>query len=137
MFYTYYFHMKKLFTLTGLLLTIVILSGCDKSHNFMDVDNPNAKEDLLNLIWTWNIAKINSWNIIPDSLSWTRDTAKWYVNQYYEDTLQGYVDQAKQWLSWAVKSLKNYYNSWVDQITNTINDKVTWTISWELKKIKL
>ena len=103
----------------------------------MDVDNPNAKEDLLNLIWSWNIPKINSWNIIPDSLSWTWNTAKWYASQYYEDMLEWYVNQAKQWFSWVVKNLKDYYNSWVDKITTSINDKVTWTISWELNKIKL
>lgn len=103
----------------------------------MDVNNPNAKEDLKNLIGSWNLPQINTDIIVPDSLSWTRDTAKWYVNQYYEDTLEWYVDQAKQWFSGVVKNLKDYYNSWVDIITNTINDKVTWTISWELNKIKL
>jgi hypothetical protein len=27
-------------------MSAIALSGCDMSHNFMDVDNPNAKEDL-------------------------------------------------------------------------------------------
>jgi hypothetical protein len=70
--------MKKIVILWVILFT-AFLTWCDKSHNFMDVENPNAKEDLINLIWTWNIPKINSDNIIPDSLSWTRDTTKWYV----------------------------------------------------------
>lgn len=111
----------------------------------MDIDNPNAKEDLQYFIWTWITSWIGSWiigswkvsDLIPDSLSWTVQDIKWYAHKYYEDTVEEYVDQAKQWLSWAVKSLKDYYNSWVDQLTNNITDKVSWAISWELKKIKL
>ena len=103
----------------------------------MDVDNPNAEEDLKYYIWSWNLPKLSSWNIIPDSLSWTWNNVKWYAEQYYENTVEEYVDQAKQWLSWAVQNLKDYYNNWVDQITSTINDKVTWAISGEMNKIKL
>ena len=103
----------------------------------MDVDNPNAKEDLINFIWTWNIPKINTENIIPEKLSWTLDTARWYANQYYEDTLQEYVNIARQWLSWAAQDLKWYYNSWVDELNRMVNDKVTWVISWELNKFKI
>ena len=103
----------------------------------MDVDNPNAKEDLKYYIWSWSFYKINKEDIIPEGLSWSRDNVKWYVDQYYNDTVEEYVNQAKQWLSWAVQNLKDYYNNWVDQITNTINDKVTWAISGEMNKIKL
>ena len=103
----------------------------------MDVDNSNAKEDLKNLIWSWNIPKVDKKNIIPDSLSWKRDSAKWYANKYYEDTLEGYVDIAKDWLSWAKENLKWYYNSWVDQLNWIITDSISWMISWELNKIKV
>ena len=106
----------------------------------MDIDNPNAKEDLQNVIkWfgSWKTSDIIPSDIIPDALSWTFNNVKWHAKKYYEDTVEEYVDQAKQSLSWAVKSLKDYYNSWVDQITNSITDKVSWAISWELEKIKL
>ncbi len=105
----------------------------------MDIDNPNAKEDFKALFWSWGTSgsSIIPKDIIPDSLSWSRENVKWYAGKYYDDTVWEYVDKAKDSLSWAVKSLKDYYNSWVDQITNTINDKVTWAISGELNKIKL
>lgn len=103
----------------------------------MDVDNPNAKDDLKYYIWSGNIPKIKTDDIIPDSLSWVRDNAKWYANKYYEDELDGYVDIAKQWLSWAVQDLKWYYNSWVDEINQMVSDKVNSAISWELNKFKI
>ena len=103
----------------------------------MDVDNANAKDDLKYYIWSWNISKIDSDDIIPEELSWTRETAKWYVNKYYEDNLRWYVDTAKEWLSWAVQELKWYYNSWVDQLNWVLSDKVNETISWELNKFKI
>ena len=103
----------------------------------MDVDNPNAKENLINLVWSWNIPKFNTDNIIPENLSWTWDAAKWYANRYYEDALEGYVNVAKDWLSWATQTLKWFYNEWVDQLNWVISDKVNWVISWELNKIKL
>ena len=129
--------MKKLIILPILLITVVILTWCDKSHNFMNIDNPNAKEDFKALFGTWKTWNIIPKEIIPDSLSWSWENVKWYAEKYYNDTVDEYVDKAKNSLSWAVKSLKDYYNSWVDQITNNINDKVTWAISWELNKIKL
>ena len=118
-------------------MSAIALSGCDMSHNFMDVDNPNAKEDLKYYIWSWNLPKINTDNIIPDSMSWVRKDAKWYANKYYEDTLQEYVDIAREWLSWAKESLKWYYNSWVDELNRMVNDKVSGAISWELNKFKI
>ena len=137
MFYTWYFHMKKLFMLTGLLLGMIILSWCDQSHNFMDVDNPNAKEDLINLIWTWNIPQINTDNIIPESLSWTREDVKWYANKYYEESLEEYVNIAREWISWAKDAVKWYYNDWIDDLNQMIRDKVNWAISGELNKFKI
>ena len=103
----------------------------------MDVDNPNAKEDLINLIWTWNIPKVKPDNIIPDSLSWTREDVKWYANKYYEDSVEEYVDKAKEWLSWVKENVKWYYNNWVDELNKMISDKVNWAISWELNKFKI
>ena len=127
--------MKNLVFL-GLFALVVLLTWCG-SHNFMDVDNSNAKEDLKNLIWSWNIPQINADDIIPDSLSGVWDTAKWYVNSYYEDTLHEYVDVAKEWISGAVQNLKWYYNSWVEELNWIITDKVNWVISEELDKIKI
>ena len=103
----------------------------------MDVDNPNARDDIQYLIWSWNLKNIDTKNIMTNNLSWAMGTAKEYANKYYDDTLQWYVDTAKQWLSWTTQKLKWYYNSWVDQLNNTITDKVNWTISWELNKLKL
>jgi len=103
----------------------------------MDVDNPHAREDLQSLIGTWNIPKIKADDLIPDSFSWTWSEAKWYVNKYYEDNLEKYVDTAKQWLSWTVQELRWYYNSWVEELNRMVNDKVSWTISGELNKFKL
>ena len=103
----------------------------------MDVDNSNAKNDLKNMIWSWNLPKIDTKNIVPDSLSWKRNEVKLYANKYYEDTLEGYVDVAKDWLSWAKENLKWYYNSWVDQLNWIITDSISWIISWELNKIKV
>ena len=120
-----------------LLAFILCIVWCDKSHNFMDVDNPNAKDDLKNIIWSWNIPKINTDGLIPDSLSWVWNDAKWYANQYIEDNLQEYIDVAKEWLSWAKESLKWYYNSWVDELNKMVNDKVSGVISWEFNKIKI
>ena len=128
--------MKKILLLWA-VISIALLTWCDKSHNFMDVDNPNAKEDLINFIWTWNIPKIRTWNIIPDNLSWTREDVKWYANKYYEDTLQDYVGVAKEWLSWVKEDLKWYYNDWVDELHQMISDKVNSAISWELNKFKI
>jgi len=129
--------MRKLLILPLLLIIGIVISWCDKSHNFMDVDNPNAKEDFKALFWSWKNSNIVPKDIIPDGLSWSWENVKWYAWKYYSDTVEDYVDKAKDSLSWAVKNLKDYYNSWVDQLTNTINDKVTWAISWELNKIKL
>ena len=128
--------MKKIL-FCSMIFAMFTLAWCDKSHNFMDVDNPNAKEDLINLIWTWNIPKINTDNIIPESLSWTRDAAKWYANKYYEDTFEEYVDKAKEWLSWAKETVKWFYNDSVDDLNQMISDKVNSTISWELNKFKI
>ena len=128
--------MKKI-GLLGALLLITFVTWCDIDHNFMDVDNPNAKDDLKYYIWSWNIPKINADNIIPDSLSWARKDAKWYTNKYYEDNLQEYVDVAKQWLSWVTETMKWYYNDWVDELNKMVNDKVSGAISWELNKFKI
>lgn len=133
---TYYFEMKKI-TLFFALISVFFISWCNTSHNFMDVDNPNAKEDLKNLIWSWNIPKIDTKNIVSDSLSWKRNDAKWYANKYYDDTLHEYVDIAKEWFSWAKQSLKWYYNSWIDELNEAISKKVNWAISWELNKYKI
>jgi hypothetical protein len=103
----------------------------------MDVDNPNAKDDLKYYIWSWNIPKINGDNLVPDNLSWVRKDTIWYANEYYEDNLKEYVDVAKEWLSWAVQELKWYYNSWVDELNQVITDKVNWAISGELNKLKM
>lgn len=120
-----------------LFLGLLFITWCDKSHNFMDVDNPNAKEDLVNLIWTWNIPKINTEGFIPDSLSWTREDVKWYANKYYEDSVEEYIDVAKKWLSWAKETVKSYYNRWVDELNEMISNKVNSVISWELNKFKI
>lgn len=120
-----------------LISWVMIMSWCSIGHNFMDVDNPNAKEDLKYYIWSWNIPKINTDGLIPDSLSWVWNDAKWYANQYIEDNLQEYIDVAKEWLSWAKESLKWYYNSWVDELNKMVNDKVSGVISWEFNKIKI
>ena len=103
----------------------------------MDVDNPNAKEDLKYYIWSWDFPKINTDDLIPENVSWVREDAKLYANKYYEDNLQWYIDIAKEWLSWTVQELKWYYNSWVDQLNWTISDKVSEVISWELNKFKI
>ena len=103
----------------------------------MDVENPHAEEDLKNIIWSWNIPKINPDSLIPDELSWTRNDAKWYANQYYEDALKWYVNTAKQWLSWAVQELKWQYNNKVEELNDAVTDKVNWVISWELNKFKI
>ena len=128
--------MKKLALFWGMLL-ITILTWCDLNHNFMDVDNPNAKEDLKYYIWSGNIPRINTEEFIPESLSWARKDAKWYANKYYEDTLEEYVNVAKDWLSWAKENLKWYYNNWVDELNKMVSDKVNWAISWELNKFKI
>lgn len=128
--------MKKII-LISLFLSLIFVTWCDKPNNFMDVDNPNAKEDLINLIWTWNIPKINTDNIIPNSLSWTREDVKWYANKYYEDSFGEYVDKAKDWLSWAKETIKWYYNDSVDDLNEMISDKVNWVISGELNKFKI
>ncbi len=128
--------MKKI-TLLCMLSILVILAWCKIGHNFMDVDNPDAKDDLKYYIWNWDIPQIKTKDIIPDSLSWARNDAKWYANQYYEDNLEEYVDVAKQWLSWAVQDLKWYYNDWVDELNKMVTDKVNGTISWELNKFKI
>ena len=128
--------MKKI-VLLWIILSFAIISWCDKSHNFMDVDNPNAKEDLKNFIWSWNIPQINTDEIIPDSLSWVRKDAKWYANKIYEENLEEYVDKAKVWLSWATQTLKWFYNDKVDEVNGVISNKVNWAISSELDKIKI
>ena len=128
--------MKKL-VLLSVISMLSILAGCDMSHNFMDVDNPNAKEDLKYFIGSWNIPRIDKDNIIPDNLSGTWNNAKWYAQKYYEDSLEEYVDVAKEGLSWTVQTLKWYYNDWVDQIHGTITNKVNWVISWEINKLKI
>lgn len=128
--------MKKIVFL-WIILSFAIISWCDKSHNFMDVDNPNAKEDLKNFIWSWNIPQINTDEIIPDSLSWVRKDAKWYANKIYEENLEEYVDKAKVWLSWATQTLKWFYNDKVDEVNGVISNKVNWAISSELDKIKI
>lgn len=119
------------------LILLIILAWCDTNHNFMDVDNPNAKEDLKHYVSYWELPQINPDDIIPESLSWVREDAKWYANQYYDDVLGEYVDIAKQWLSWAKENLKWYYNSWVDELNKMIREKVNETISWELNKFKI
>ena len=131
-----FFEMKKI-TLFFVLLSVFLIWWCDTNHNFMDVDNPNAKKDLKDLIWSWDVPKIDTKNIVPDSLSWKRNDAKWYANKYYDDTLHEYVDIAKEWLSWAKQNLKWYYNSWVDELNEAITNKVNWAISWELNKFKI
>ena len=129
--------MKKVLLLGVITFITVFLAWCDSSNNFMDVDNPNAKEDLKYYIWSWNIPKINVDDLIPDDLSWTRNDARWYADKYYKDNLEKYVDIAKEWLSWTVQELKWYYNSWVDELNRMVNDKVSGAISWELNKFKL
>jgi len=119
-----------------IITSILILTWCDTSHNFMDVDNPNAKEDLIHYVW-WERPKINTDDLVPDSLSWKWENIKWYANQYYEDTFWEYVDKAKEWLSWAKENLKWYYNNSVDELHQKISDKVNWVISWELNKFKI
>ena len=128
--------MKKI-VLLCIMCGLIIVSGCDINLHFMDVDNQNTKDDLKNLIWNWNIPKIDTDDIIPDSLSWARDTAKWYANKYYEDSIEWLVDQAKEWLSGAKETLKWYYNSWVDELNWIISETINWAISWELNKFKI
>ena len=99
----------------------------------MDVDNPNAKDDLKNLIWSWNIPKID----MPEGLSWKRNDVKWYAEKYYTGKVGEYVDKAKEWLSWATQTLKWFYNDSVDELNWAITEKVSWTISWELNKFKI
>ena len=127
--------MKKI-ALLSILAMFIIVAWCDIDHNFMDVNNPNAKEDLKIFIWSWNFSEINVDELIPESLSWTRNDTKWQANEIYEKKLKWYVDVAKRWLSWAVQELKWYYN-WVDELNWVINEKVSWIISWELNKFKI
>lgn len=129
--------MKKLTLLSILLSFVILLAWCGTNNNFMDVDNPNAKDDLKTIVWNKNIPDINTKDLVPDSLSWTLQDVKWYANQYYEDTLQWYVNTAKEWLSWAKENLKWRYNEWVDELNSMITDKVNWAISWELNKFKI
>jgi hypothetical protein len=103
----------------------------------MDIDNPNAKEDLQYYIWKWKILKLNSDDLVPDSLSWVLNDTKWQASIIYENNLKWYVDIAKKWLSWAAQELKWYYNSWVDELNWIITDKVNQAISWELNKFKI
>jgi len=128
--------MKRI-SLLWLIWIVAFMSWCSIEHNFMDVDNPNAKEDLKYYIWSGNIPKIKTEEIIPEGLSWARKDAKWYANKYYEDTLEEYVNVAKDWLSWAKENLKWYYNNWVDELNKMVSDKVNWAISWELNKFKI
>ena len=128
--------MKKLGFLV-VLFAGIFLAGCEESLKFMDVDNPDAAQDLKNLVQSGNLPKIDTDKIIPDALSWTRDNAKWYVNQYYEDSVEKYVDKAKDSLSWAKETLKWYYNSGVDELNQMISDKVNSAVSWELNKLKI
>jgi hypothetical protein len=127
--------MKKI--IISIIPFVVALTWCSVNHNFMNIDNPNSKGNLENSIWNWNLPKIDTKNIIPGSLSWKRNDAKWYANKYYDDTLQEYVNAAKSWLSWAKETMKWYYNSWVDQLNTAITDKVNEAISWELNKFKI
>ena len=127
--------MKKILIL-WIISLFTILSGCDNSHNFMDVNNTNAKEDLKHYVSDW-LPKINTDDLVPDSLSWTRNDAKWYAHRYYEDTLEEYVNIAKDWLSWTKENLKWYYNNWVDELNKMVSDKVNWAISGELNKFKI
>ena len=120
-----------------LSILVICLIWCDKTHNFMDVDNPNAKNDLKYYLWSWNISKIKADDFVPDNLSWVREDTKWYANKYYEDNLRWYVDTAKAWLSWTVQELKWYYNNWIDQINWEITNKINDTISWEMEKFKI
>lgn len=118
--------------MVGLLLFgAVFIMWCDGEHNFMDVDNPNAKDDLMNMIWSGNIPQINS-----DDL-WTWRDVKWYANKYLEGSMSGYVDKAKEWWSWAKETFKWYYNDWVDELNQMVSDKVNQAISWELNKFKI
>ena len=128
--------MKKLGFLIVLFASIFLV-GCEGTLKFMDVDNPDATQDLKNLVQSGNLPKIDADNIIPEVLSWTRDSAKWYVNQYYEDSIEKYVDKAKDSLSWAKETLKWYYNSGVDELNQMISDKVNSMVSWELNKLKI
>ncbi len=128
--------MKKIGILV-LLSAILVVVWCDTNHNFMDVNNPNAKEDLQHYIWSWHLPRLDTDEFLWDDLSWTRNNVKWYANQYYEDNLQEYVDVAKQWLSWTKETLKWYYNSWVDELNGIISDKVNSAISGELNKFKI
>lgn len=129
--------MKNLVIFGLFALSIFCLTWCDTSHNFMDVDNPNAKDDLQHYVSDVKFPEINPDDLIPDSLSWTWKDAKWYANDYYKDTLEEYVDVAKEGLSWAKESLKWYYNDWVDEINRMVNEKVNEAISWELNKFKI
>ena len=124
----------KRFIVFGLFILVVCVAWCGIQHNFMDVDNTNAEDDLKYYIWNWNTSEINSG---IDGLSWARNSAKWYADKYYEDNLKWYVDSAKEWLSWTIKELKWYYNSGVDQLNWVITDKVNGAISWELNKFKI
>ena len=129
--------MKNLSLLGLFALPIFCLTWCEIDHNFMDVDNPNAKEDLQHYVSDWKIPQINADDLVPNSLSWTWKDVKWYANKYYEDTFEEYVGVAKEGLSWAKESLKWYYNDWVDEINRMVNEKVSGVISWELNKFKI
>lgn len=128
--------MKKI-VIWSLLMWFIVIAWCDGERNFMDVDNPNAKDDFMNMIWSDNIPKIKSWGYMPDGLSWTRSNVKWYANKYYEGSMSGYVDKAKEGLSWARETFKWYYNDWVDELNQIVSDKVNQAISWEFSKFKI
>lgn len=132
--------MKKI-VLLSIFSVVIALSWCDNSHNFMDVDNENAKEDLKSLIKSKEIdipsLNVNVEEILPESLSWTWQDAKWYVNKYIDDSMQPYVDKAKEWINGVKESLKWYYNDWVDELNWMISEKVNSAISWELSKFKI
>ena len=98
------------------------------------VNIKKANDTVNSIIKTVNWS--NSGSISVD-LSGTIDEVKWYAQQYYNDVLSGYVNQAKQDLSWTVTNLKWRYNEWVDSIWDTITNKVSDAIVEELNKLKI
>lgn len=109
----------------GLSTWIVLLSWCG-------IMTPQIDSS------TWvNYSMLSfSWNIIPKDFSWTRDTVKWYAQDYYESELSWYVDKAKEWISDWVQTLKDKYNEGIDELWNAITENIWNAVSDKLNTIK-
>ena len=95
------------------------------------------------MVWTfsWNKIGVNTGYLSEilhnNEWTWTMTLIKWYAQQYYDDTIAWYIDEAKEWLSWIVQDAKAYYNSWVDSLTNSINNAISGSIADKMNELKM